>query len=176
MCGWYKECTDLALSVQISFQWFVMSNSRNTDFLYWWYQHCYPSWDGCFLLFLCWSCSSYLTCTGCIGLDVHNYLSVYCHLTPLHRFHHAPRRTLQLQWQGHVARTLAVTVASRSCLSGKLLSVAPLFSLLPLSQPLGSPTVEQHVQLYLTCTHTVVSVCKKKHLQQIPGSINTEAL
>lgn len=77
-----------------------------------------------------------------------------------------------------VWQALDVTVAPRCRLSGKPPCAAPLFSLLPLSQPLGSPTAEQHVKLYLTCTHTHtwVSICKKKYLQKIPGSIYTGTL
>lgn len=72
-------------------------------------------------------------------------------------------------WQENCAGTLDVTVASLAVVSQESCS---LFSLLPLSQPLSSPTVEEHVKLCLTCTHTP-TICKKKYLQQIPGSINT---
>lgn len=88
---------------------------------------------------------------------------------PLHRSHiqqHTPRMTLLLQCT-RFGRD--VTVASRCRLSGKPPSAAPLFSLLLPSQPLSSPTLEEHVKTAfdrLTDTR-LVSVREKRNIYRV---------
>lgn len=61
-------------------------------------------------------------------------------------------------WAGACVGTLDVTVASRCRLSGKPLHATPLLSLLPLSQPCGSPTMQESRTSTVLDLHTYTSV------------------